>query len=325
MVRFQLEADDLADTRFAISPIADAACSLWALADPRRYALHAPWLRFARAQLPAADLGFLLSLVGPSLALPDFITPRPAAFAPSIEDELATVRGTAPQLVRRDLIAVHAPSPLPGALADAASSDDEAVEAVRDAICLVLQRYWETCLKPIWPQLRLVLEADVTYRARRLAAGGARLLFADLHPNVRWHDGVLHIGEMIGRHEVDVSGRGLLLVPSAFAYKPVPPLISTQAPWVVYPSRGVGTLWSPAPAADGSVLESLLGAPRARLLRLLEEPLSTSDLARRQRVTPSAVSQHLRILRAAGLVTRARDGRYVLHRRSRLGDELVGG
>ncbi|MFC7740629.1 helix-turn-helix domain-containing protein [Nocardiopsis composta] len=67
----------------------------------------------------------------------------------------------------------------------------------------------------------------------------------------------------------------------------------------------------------------LLGAPRARLLALLGEPLPTVELARRLRVTPSAVSQHLRVLHAAGLVARARDGRHVLYRRSPLGEELA--
>jgi DNA-binding transcriptional ArsR family regulator len=40
-------------------------------------------------------------------------------------------------------------------------------------------------------------------------------------------------------------------------------------------------------------------------------------------VTPSAVSQHLRVLYAAGLLTRVRDGRHVLYRRSPLGDRLA--
>lgn len=55
---------------------------------------------------------------------------------------------------------------------------------------------------------------------------------------------------------------------------------------------------------------------------LLGETLSTVEVAR-LRVTPSAVSQHLRVLHAAGLVGRARDGRHVLYRRSPLGDRLA--
>ena len=60
----------------------------------------------------------------------------------------------------------------------------------------------------MWPQMRLLLEADMTYRARQLAMGGARLLFADMHPNLRWRDGVLHIGQMISRHTVEAGPRG---------------------------------------------------------------------------------------------------------------------
>jgi hypothetical protein len=128
---------------------------------------------------------------------------------------------------------------------------------------------------------------------------------------------------MIGRHRT-AAGRGLLLIPSVFAHKPAPPVSPDESPSLVYPSRGVATLWAPAPATDPAALVSLLGAPRARLLGLLEEPLPTIELARRLRVTPSAVSQHLRVLHATGLVTRARDGRQVLYRRSTLGDRLTG-
>jgi DNA-binding transcriptional ArsR family regulator len=175
----------------------------------------------------------------------------------------------------------------------------------------------------MWPQMRLVLEADMTYRARQLALGGARLLFADMHPNLRWRDGELYIDKMISRHRVTASGRGLLLLPSVFAHKLAPPVSPDEPPSLVYPSRGVATLRDETPPPDSAALASLLGAPRARLLNLLEEPLPTVELARRLRVTPSAVSQHLRVLHATGLVTRARNGRQVLYHRSCLGDQLA--
>ena len=57
---------------------------------------------------------------------------------------------------------------------------------------------------------------------------------------------------------------------------------------------------------------------------MLAEPLPTIELARRLRVTPSAVSQHLKVLHATGLLARARDGRQVLYRRTPLGDQLTG-
>ncbi|MFH8369480.1 helix-turn-helix domain-containing protein [Streptomyces sp. NPDC018031] len=323
MITFQLGVEDLADTRFALSPLHETVCSLRVLREPGLSALHLPWRRAVLGRLGALDTGLLMSLVAVRRTLPDFVTPRPRVFAPAFDEELALVRRTPPDLVRRDLLATHAPDPLPDALRDAAGTD-QAVTALRDAICDLLRDYWEVAVKPAWPRMRLLLEADMTYRARQLAMGGARLLFADMHPNLRWQDGMLHIDRMIGRHRVAASGRGLLLVPSVFAHKPAPPVSPDEPPALAYPSRGVATLWAPAPAADPAALVSLLGKSRARLLGLLEEPLPTVEIARRLKVTPSAVSQHLRVLHATGLLTRARDGRRVLYRRSPLGDRLTG-
>jgi DNA-binding transcriptional ArsR family regulator len=323
MISFVLGVEDLADTRFAISPLHETVVSLRVLRDPGRYALHLPWRRSVLGRLGSLDTVLLMSLVGETRALPDFLTPRPSAFAPAFDEELAAVRETPASLVRRDLLATHAPGQPPEVLRDAAAGEDTEVLALRDAICDLLASYWEIAIRPSWPQLRLVMEADMTYRARQLATGGARLLFADMHPNLRWHDGVLYISQMIGRHRVEASGRGLLLVPSVFAYKPAPPVSADEAPLLSYPSRGIGTLWVPAPPAAAAALASLLGAARARLLGLLGEPLATVEAARRLRVTPSAVSQNLQVLYATGLVTRTRDGRHVLYRRTTLGDQLT--
>jgi DNA-binding transcriptional ArsR family regulator len=323
MISYELTVEDLADTRFAVSPLWETSMSLWALRDPGRYALHLPWLRGVIRQLDPADTRLLLSLVGPDFALPDFITPSPGGFAPTFEQELATVRDTPLNTVRRDLKATYAPQPVADALGAASEPDDRPVRALLETICDLLARHWEVALAPSWPQMRLVLEGDMTYRARQLAKGGARLLFADMHPNLRWREGVLYIEE-IGHHHIPASGRGLLLIPSIFAYKPVPPLVPEEPPRLAYPSRGVATLWAPAPDGDATALASLLGPARARLLHLLAEPLPTVDIARRLKVTPSAVSQHLKVLHATGLVSRARAGRYVLYRRSELGDRLAG-
>ncbi len=75
-----------------------------------------------------------------------------------------------------------------------------------------------------------------------------------------------------------------------------------------------------------SALVALIGPPRARLLTLLREPASTTELARRLGVSASAVSQHLRgaARRPAGQPAR-RAGRSVLYLRSELADALVGG
>ena len=329
MISYALGVEDLADTRFALSPMHETVLSLRVLRDPGRHALLLPWRRSVAGRLGALDVDLLLSLVGDRGALPDYLTPRPSAFAPSVDEELALVRATAPAIVRRDLLAISqagAAPALPPRLRPVADDRDEAAaERLRDAICDTLAAYWCLAIEPWWPRLRLLLEADMTYRARRLATGGARQLFADVHPNVRWQDGVLSIGNMIGHWHAAAAGRGLLLMPSVFSHQPAPPVSADEPPMLSYPCRGVATLWSAPPPASAAVLVALLGEARVRLLSLLEEPVPTIELARRLRVTPSAVSQHLRALHATGLVTRARDGRLVHYQRSALGDELYRG
>jgi DNA-binding transcriptional ArsR family regulator len=59
------------------------------------------------------------------------------------------------------------------------------------------------------------------------------------------------------------------------------------------------------------------------MLNVLTQPATTSDLAARLDVTPGAISQHLGVLRAAGLVTTSRDGRVVLHLRTERAEALL--
>jgi hypothetical protein len=315
MIEYSLSVADLADTRFAISPIQELVCSLWALRDPGRYTLHLPWRRAALAMLAPDDLTLLLSLVGNSRGLPDFLTPRPETFTPHVAEQISHVRRTPAAIVERDIIATHAPGPVPDVLRAATLS----------ALADLLERYWSATMAEHWPRMRLVMEADTTYRARQLAIGGARLLFADIHPNVSWADGTLRIEQMIGRYRVAAADRGLLLLPSIFAYKAIPPMSSAEPPWLAYPARGIATLWQAAVPPGPAVLAALLGPPKATLLQVLTEALPTVELARRLQVTPGAVSQHLQILHAGGLVTRVRDGRHVLYRRSTLGNSLIEG
>ena len=336
MIQIELGVDDLASTRFGVSPLAETVRSLRALSDPAQHTMHLPWIRSFRARLNPDDAALLQALIGPtrtpadfrsipSRAIGDFLTPVPSRFMERFEHELAATRNTPIEIVRRDLIATHAPDPVPEPLRAVEDGRKREMARLLNLICDTVERYWHLAMDPAWPQMRLVLEADTTYRARQLALGGAQLLFADIHPNVRWDNGVLTVTEMVSEHLVVSAGRGLLLMPSIFAPKPVPPLDPHEPPSLAYPSRGLATLWGEPPQPDPSALIDLLGETRTLLLQLLEEPMSTLELSRRLKVTPSAVSQHLRVLHATGLVTRARDRRQVLYRRTPLGDHLTTG
>jgi DNA-binding transcriptional ArsR family regulator len=70
------------------------------------------------------------------------------------------------------------------------------------------------------------------------------------------------------------------------------------------------------------VFEALASSPRRQILAYLSEAeLSTTDLATRFEMSTPAISRHLSILENAGLVTRSRQGQFVLYKLNR--DSLV--
>ncbi len=316
MIRMHLRAADLAETWFAISPLGEAAFSLWVHRRPERQPQHLRWRQSIRAAYLELDTDVLDALVAvPHGWLPDFITPRPVSPVVSVDEELDALRATDGRRARRDIEAAYDGVPIPSVL-----TGRGVVARVADAI----EAYWHACLAPTWPRLRAVLEADVVYRSRQLALRGAAGLFGELDRLVSWDDGYLYVDRGDGLVQIEIDGRGLPLVPSAFARKAITNVRADLPPVICYPVRGLGTLWESADVEAPAALAELVGAPRARLLGMLAEPMTTAELSRRLGVTPPAVSQHLGVLLRGGLLTRARSGRVVLYLRSPLGDQLVG-
>ncbi|WP_395293288.1 ArsR/SmtB family transcription factor [Kitasatospora hibisci] len=326
MHRFRLGLADLATTWFACSPIQEATLSLRMWTHPGHYALQTPAFERLRPAFERLDTVLLRSLVSEVRWIPDFLTPRPTGPAPDFRSELAAVRALPPERLRPELEQTFRPhgQPLPPPLTAGLADPTRLLARIADA----LEEYWEVCLAPAWwPQARAVLEADLVYRARVLAQHGAAALFADLCHRLRWEDGVLSIDRRWTAQDRDITvdGRGLVLTPTFFAHGVVTMIGNDRAPQLSYPARGQAAMAGPPAPVTVRALELLIGAPKARLLALLAEPASTTDLAYRLGVTPGAVSQHLAVLHRTGLVTRARNGRSVLYSRSPLGDELTGG
>jgi hypothetical protein len=181
-------------------------------------------------------------------------------------------------------------------------------------------------IEPYWPRIRRLLEADIAYRAGILADQGIAAVFAGLHREVSWTGGELVLYPRRAQPvPVTLGGAGLVLSPSAFGWPRIWAATRPTAAGIVrYPARGLAALWEsrePAPAA----LAALLGGTRAALLGLLAEPATTAELAGRLGVTAGAVSQHLGVLRATGLVATRRHARAVLHLRTGRADALLGG
>ncbi|MFD9792196.1 DUF5937 family protein [Streptomyces sp. NPDC059070] len=242
--------DDLADMRFACSPLLETATSLWALRRADQYAPHLPWVRRARAAPAAADGLDTALLAEPAVEdtallaepavedtgwIPDFITPRPASPLPDVRDELRRVRETPPEKALSDVRTAYAGRALPPRLAELAP----APRALRDAVAEAVEGYWEVAVAPHWPRMRAVLEADMVHRARLLAQQGAAALLTSLDPTAVWRDGELTLFVHRDLHlGAAVRGRGFWLVPTPFATHAVSPVGPDEPPTIACPAAG---------------------------------------------------------------------------------------
>ncbi|GAA4254204.1 DUF5937 family protein [Dactylosporangium darangshiense] len=291
MVSIGLSANAVARIRFAISPLWETVASLRVLRDPGAHAIHLPWA----ARVRSSGFADLLALVPPWPGyIPDFLTPLPPGPFADLDDELALLAATPPRL--------------------AAGADPERI-ADR------LREYFAAVIEPDWPRIRALLEAEVFARARRLAADGVGGLLNDLHAQVTFADGTLSVLQRWCTSPDVPDGGDLVLIPSVFVWPSVLTVFGPAAQ-LAYPPRGVGALWESPPAAP-EALGALVGRARARLLNELAAPASTTTLAERTGLTAGGVSQHLAVLRAAGLVRTHRAGRSVLNVRTETAEALL--
>ncbi|MFE6870817.1 DUF5937 family protein [Kitasatospora sp. NPDC057692] len=323
-----LSADDLARTRFAVSPMWEVVTSLRVLARPTVPAQHRHWAAQVRPRLAAAGPAVrrLAAMVPPAGHLPDFLNPVPGTAAPALSDELAAITATSPELVRADLavLAAERGGRLPAVLEPLYR--DPAARLPR--LAADLEAYWDLALAPHWARIRALLDADVLHRARQAVGHGTARVLDDLHRTVRWDGagrGALRLEQRHCAVERLDAAAGLVLVPSVFAWprvltRTLPP----DPPQLAYPARGIATLWEPRPVGDTpEALAAVLGRSRARLLAELDAPASTTELARRTGLSAAGVSQHLTALRAAGLTSSHRAGHAVLYARTALADALL--
>jgi DNA-binding transcriptional ArsR family regulator len=318
-ISIHLSSDDLAETRFAFSPIWELGMSLYKpMRDPAKHALHLPWVQEAKRAIEGRHLATLFAMVppagpGPQVHpyIPDFLTPAPETPFPQFEDELEQVARTDPARIRSEL--EHMISSLGGTPVSALTQEileDPALHVTR--LVEQMREYWKLTIEPHWPRIRALHEADVTYRARQLALGGAELLFEDLHPSLSWAGDALVIDKHICE-DIDPAGRGLVLIPAVFDWPGIAVLVGDDLqPTLSYSPRGIAELWDePEDVRGDGAMDDLIGGTRADIMRVLIVPMTTSELAQRLHLTPAAVSQQLGVLRRAGVVDARRQGREV--------------
>ncbi|MFB6838770.1 DUF5937 family protein [Streptomyces sp. NPDC056361] len=318
-------AADLAQTRFAVSPMWEVVTSYRILVRQPDTAPHRRWVAQVRPRIARAglDRGWLDALIPGHGYLADFLTPTPAGPFPTLESELDAIRRTPAAQVRHDLDMLareeNGPRENPRSRVLREAPGD-ALGRIADEI----ESYWEIALAPYWARIQKVLEADVFHRARQVAEHGSARVLSELHETVRWDDGTLRL---VRRHcslTRNQAGSGLLLIPSVFAW----PRVLTRSvhpdpPQLAYPARGIGTVWEPRTTGATDAVAAVLGRSRTLLLTELDTPSSTTQLATHCGLSAAGVSQHLIALRNAGLVTAHRSGRSVLYARTAVADQLL--
>ncbi|MEU7141616.1 DUF5937 family protein [Nocardia sp. NPDC046473] len=321
-LRIDLGVAELAATRFAISPLSETVSGLQQLAGHQRRASNLPWLRWAADELAGDPLD--LPLTWPLIAnvrasWPEFLVPAPVGAESAITDDLAALQRTSAGQVRASLRYVFGET-LPGSVASLAVRPAAGLRAIAAELLAAHDRL----VAPHWSRIRAVLDADVSYRAKQLVAGGAEKLFADLHPDLQWRDGRLLLRRPRTERPVNLGPGGLVLIPVVLGSPEVLIKKSTSTQTTVrYPARGIGALWTAGTQTPAASTVRLLGRVRTELLETLRSPATTGDLARMFGVTPSAVSQHLRVLRDSGLIARERSGRNVRYAITALGIRLL--
>ncbi|MFF3318178.1 ArsR/SmtB family transcription factor [Streptomyces sp. NPDC003035] len=317
MTRIRFTAEDFARVRFAArpAPVPELNAAFMTMLGGGDDLLFGRWRRRALRSLPdaVAPLADLVPAGDPPLFLD--------VLGETLTEGLDLVAAAPPELVRTELERVYGGRrPTPRWIRGLHAGETGARQILRRA----QRAAFETVVAPVWSQVQDLHRAEFTRHALTVAEHGVGAALPALVPATRLHDGVWEWAAPGGR-EITLAGRGLVLLPT-FHWTGRPLVQDLPGrPVVVTYAAGPGLPLTPdvAPGTEES-LATVLGGTRLALLRALTDAHTTTSLARRLGVSNATASAHASALRGAGLITTARAGRAVEHRRTALGTLLVG-
>jgi DNA-binding transcriptional ArsR family regulator len=304
------------------------------------------WYDAALARVPDQHLEVLHALVPAAWEhphVPDFLCPAPAGVAEPVDAVVQRIADTPPEVVDYQLDISLDGRPVRPEVAAQWESETayrgwrrtppqplqelvaEGPHAVAERAAEAVAAVFEGALAGPWPEVMAVLEADIAHRGTVVVQEGAEALLTGLGEGFTWTGSEVVLDRPY-EGTVDWAEDGMLLVPSTVHTGPVRfAAEQPEPPVVVYAARGVARLWEDTDPAPARALEQLVGATRARVLTLLGEPRTTTELSRRGGWSEATTSYHLGVLLRARLVSRTRRGRAVLYRRTALGEALAEG
>ena len=252
-------------------------------------------------------------------AVPDALVPLAPGSDVSVADQVAALREYAPDDLLQDLGAGGSSATWAPVARDPKRWLTEYADATMAA--------WHN-LAQSWSSTRAALDRETERIGVAAVRGGLDAVLNTLSSRLRFADDCLFIGSpdylrgSPDRHptvRIPLAGRRLHLVPSIGARDALfVHLDETDFVGVAYPARPPRR-----PAPDGDPLAVVLGAVRARLLRLLDRPYPAGEVAARLGVSAGSATWHCDMLDRAGLVRRERRGQRVLVSRTVAGEELL--
>ena len=316
-MRFDVQA--LAATRLSTSPAMEALAWLRLTATARRHPVFGDPGPVARGALRHPDVALIVDLIPPDGLpyFPDLLTPKPrtGSWQQILHTQIAEIESTAQDHINTQVFSrpqVHGGRPTSRRVLRLAEAG-----RLQERLALGIARFWRTTLHDDWPALQAVLDNDLADRAKEVATHGIGHVLGSVHPRTTWTGDSL-IVDTLFKHSVELHGHG-----PAVAATVLSPSLMVQ-----FEDPSQATLYHPANRIGDTgrrrrgTLTEVVGVVRAALLGDLGCPRSTAELARRHTVAASTVSYHLTALHRAELVTRRRDGRYVLYQRTPRADIL---
>ncbi|MFF5056685.1 ArsR/SmtB family transcription factor [Micromonospora sp. NPDC000663] len=260
----------------------------------------------------------LLELASPWGYSPDFLTPPLTGWG--IDDAIDTLRSVSPGRLHHDISELALSRPLSPSSLAIGDGDSHALRRLSAAIA----RYYSAGIGAHWHRIVRAVDNDARRRRQILDQGGINRLLATLHPTIEWRRPVLFVDYPIDQ-DLHLLGRGLELIPSYFCTrKPITLKDSSLQPMLAFPaSRPPGTSDHETARFD-EALAPLLGRTRAAILGALVTGCTTTELAAGFGISLASASEHVTVLRNAGLATTQRYGTSRFHSLTELGESLLG-
>ncbi|GAT65348.1 arsR family transcriptional regulator [Planomonospora sphaerica] len=297
-----------------MSPIHEVVSLAQLLTEPQRHPMFHPWLRRRHRSLSEPDLSALTVFMADGAYRPDFLDPSPMSGEPTFEEGMDALLAAPADQTYAELVDAtrgRGTETVRRLLDDPGRARSEAADALR--------RLWKAVVEPEWPSMRQALRAEMLDRAIQVNREGLRAVLPRLHHSAACEGDTVTVEKTV---DIDVDcPEGLILVPSLFITDRVQCTTSDHwTPAIYYPASG-RYLWAAPPTPRS--LDRLLGATRSRILTALTTPLQTTVVAGLVGVTAPTASEHLAILRDAGLIDSSRTGRTATHELTEAGRALL--